>query len=735
MVWISLLIVPAFASQATAEDDKTVEQIAEIARDSVVIVSVANREGDEEVSMGAGFAIAPDLIATNLHVIDQARPIQIRTRKKQQYDVTEVFASDKTLDLAILRINSEAKLTPLKLAAEPVVVGQSVVGIGHPYGLNDSVLSGRIAGEETIRGMRLWQVAMTIEPGSSGGPLLDMFGRVHGVIAMKSLVKESFGFAIQVDQLKKLLDTPNPVSMKQWQTIGRVDANRWKSKFGAQWRQRGGRLSVEGAGTGFGGRALLLRKDEPPKLPFEIAVSVKLDDKRGAAGLVFHSDDGEKHYGFYPSGGNLRLTSFEGPSVFTWNVVREIQSEHYRPGAWNELRVRVEKKSIVGYVNGQEVLRVADVRQPAGSIGLCKFRDTKAEFKNFRFGETVDDLTPSKEKLAELTRQLDAIGDRSTLLDIDLVGQTTDVAQRLAVLENQAREFEAKAETLRMLGQDIHTAAVCSDLSELVANDDADIDLFRGALLIAKLDNPDLDIEVYAERIDDMAKQIRTRFTDAMSSDEKLKKLDEYLFEQNGFHGSRSLEYYSEENSYLDRVLDDREGIPITLSVVYMSVAKRLGLNVVGVGLPGHFVVRHEPKDDAAENEPSSPRIIDVFERGNRLTRNQANVMVYKITRRSPSDADFATSSNREMLIRMLRNLSSIAESKKKADALLRYLEALVTLEPNAPQWRGTRAVWRHKMGRTRAALDDLDWILEKEPEGLNLEEIRRMRNAFAEAG
>ncbi len=76
-------------------------------------------------------------------------------------------------------------------------------------------------------------------------------------------------------------------------------------------------------GMGFGGRSLCLSTAEAPEPPFEVAVSVKLDDEAGAAGLVFAADGGDKHYGFYPSAGKLRLTRFDGPDVLTWTILSD----------------------------------------------------------------------------------------------------------------------------------------------------------------------------------------------------------------------------------------------------------------------------------------------------------------------------------------------------------------------------------------------------------------------------
>src|SRR5205085_6156381 len=104
----------------------------------------------------------------------------------------------------------------------------------------------------------------------------------------------------------------------------------------------------------------------------------------------------------------------------------------------------------------------------------------------------------------------------------------------------------------------------------------------------------------------------------------RLAALNKYFFTEHGFHGSRS-DYYNKANSYLNEVLDDREGIPITLSILYMELARRLGVKVVGVGLPGHFVVKHVPAK--GDNQ-----LIDVYEGAQSMSKVEAAKLVESCT-------------------------------------------------------------------------------------------------------
>ena len=153
--------------------------------------------------------------------------------------------------------------------------------------------------------------------------------------------------------------------MSRWLTIGALNPKEWLPVFAARWTQRAGRIQVDGAGAGFGGRSLCLSQSAVPDRPFEVSVTVRLDDEAGAAGLVFASDGNQKHYGFYPTAGQLRLTRFDGPDVYSWTVLKQVPSPHYHLGDWNTLKVRCEKEKILCYVNDQLVIESTD-RELAG---------------------------------------------------------------------------------------------------------------------------------------------------------------------------------------------------------------------------------------------------------------------------------------------------------------------------------------------------------------------------------
>lgn len=702
-----------------------VERIVQQAGKSIVVISVAGRDGGE-YGIGSGFVISDDgLIATNMHVIGEARPISVQAADGRKFEVTEVHASDRGMDLAVLRIKG-SDLPKLELGdSAKIRQGQTVVALGNPHGLKHSVVRGVISGEREVEDRQMIQLAIPIEPGNSGGPIVDVAGRVLGIVTMKSLVTENLGFAVQINDLKPLLSRPNPVPMKHWMTIGALNEKQWTPLFGARWRQRAGRVLVSGMGTGIGGRSLCLATAPAPQVPFELAVRVKLEDESGAAGLAFHSDGDDLHYGFYPSAGKLRLSRFDGPSVFQWNVLQEVGNDAYQPGEWNHLKVRVEPGRLRCYVNDALVIDQRDARLKEGSVGLCKFRNTKAEFKQFQVGAELDKTQLSEQQAERINQLLGQLPDRAEILAEQLAPLAKQPEQSRQLIDQRIRDLQQQAKDLRRLAEDIHVNAVATQLAAVMRKPEAKIDLAKAALLVSQVDDAELDVAGYLAELERIAEEVRARLPKDADEVARRKELDKYLFADNGYHGSRT-DYYHRANSHLNRVIDDREGLPITLSVLYMELARRLDVQVVGVGLPGHFVVRHEPAEGEAQ-------LIDVFERGTEMSRKDAARKVLEMTGRPLTDDHLTASTKGQIVERMLRNLLGIAQEAGNKEAMLRYVECLVAVNDEDIQSRGMRAILRSETGRRSAAVADLDWFLQTEPAGIDLDQIRKMRDYFLE--
>ncbi len=718
---------------ARGDTEQAQQALAAQVLKSLVVVRATNRAGDES-GFGTGFAVhQPGLIATARHVIGDGRDFVVELPDGSTAPVLEVFASSSQLDLAIIRIDNTS-LPPLQLSSEDIAEKRPLVALGHPRGKRNQMASGVFSGIHAIEGIGMLELAMPIEPGNSGGPVLTTDGQVVGLVTMKSTVMDSVGYALPAQLIRQLLDKPNPVPMARWKTIGAMDASLWTTVFGAEWKQRSARIIVNGAGTSFGGRTLCVRKPPRPEFPFDLRVDVKLDDEQGAAGLIFHSDGGDRHYGFYPSAGNMRLTRFDGPDVGSWTILHNEPHPVYRMQGWNTLIVRIHVDHFECYLNGKKIIEARDDMLPHGSVGLAAFRGTPAEFRRFQTGAdllpkplSADAQLAINAAVASISPQHPSSADAVT----NLLPFGTSAEEGLSA---EADRMEKKVRHLRQLAVEVHESAMRTQLANLPgiadtgeANappDQSNGSLLRAALLIARMDNPDVDVETYIERVQQMADEIRKSLPPDADEATRLTAMDRHLFEELGIHGSR-FEYDTRANSYINEVIEDREGLPITLSVLYIDIARQLNLNVQGIGLPGHFVVQFAP---AAT--PTDVQLIDPFEQGKRLS--EEDVLARLSEARYPNLPQFRVpQTSVQICERMIGNLLGLAEREKDDAAVLRYLETLVMLVPASPEYRAKRLEIRARTGRLTNALDDANWFLEHQPDGIDLERLRDLRTSL----
>ncbi|MBT8367427.1 MAG: transglutaminase-like domain-containing protein [Deltaproteobacteria bacterium] len=244
------------------------------------------------------------------------------------------------------------------------------------------------------------------------------------------------------------------------------------------------------------------------------------------------------------------------------------------------------------------------------------------------------------------------------------------------------------------------TDTIDNEFSQLASLADDRIDLAHGALLIAKAAYPDLNESLYLERLDRMASRVKLDMTANTKSEDIITKLNYILFEQEKFRGNRE-NYYDPDNSFLNRVIDRKTGIPITLSLIYIEVAGRLGLDVRGIGLPGHFIT--------ALYHASGKIFIDPFNRGEIRTVDECLEIVRANKGKTvTSDLQWLQPIGRkELLARMLRNLKLIYARQDNDVMLFKTIHWILTLQPEAPAELSARAMLYEAMGNPSRAVKD----------------------------
>ncbi|MCB1079645.1 MAG: transglutaminase family protein, partial [Verrucomicrobiae bacterium] len=166
--------------------------------------------------------------------------------------------------------------------------------------------------------------------------------------------------------------------------------------------------------------------------------------------------------------------------------------------------------------------------------------------------------------------------------------------------------------------------------------------------------------------------------------------------------------------SYLNEVLEYREGLPITLSVIFIEVAHRLGIKgVEGIPLPGHFLVGH--RDGKAEPPLA---LIDVYDGGKMISRKEAEDLAWSVTRSFPTPRSFDASPPKDVIVRMLRNLIGIDMQDRRPQDAMPYIELVLAISPEEGDERFQRALLRAQKKDIDGAKVDLDWLLEHRPPG-----------------
>jgi regulator of sirC expression with transglutaminase-like and TPR domain len=250
--------------------------------------------------------------------------------------------------------------------------------------------------------------------------------------------------------------------------------------------------------------------------------------------------------------------------------------------------------------------------------------------------------------------------------------------------------------------------------------EDEKIDLIRAALVIARSEYPKLDIEAYAARLERLARRVAALVPDPKSPF-ALAALNRVLFEELNLRGNRE-DYYDPRNSFLNDVLDRGLGIPITLAIVYMEVARRVGVSLSGVGMPGHFLLKHYGQN-------GQETLIDCFNRGDILNRRDCQERLDEIYSGSMTlQPEFLHPiSRRQILMRMLNNLKTVYLSTRNFRKALPIADLVLVIYPRSSEDVKQRALLRYSMGMHGLTVEDLDEYLKLSPHASDAEEIRQM--------
>lgn len=239
---------------------------------------------------------------------------------------------------------------------------------------------------------------------------------------------------------------------------------------------------------------------------------------------------------------------------------------------------------------------------------------------------------------------------------------------------------------------------------------DGDFALFEAAVSLAQDEYPETDVQTVLGDVDQLLARVKRRLAADSPPIQRLRVLNRFFYDDLGFGGNLN-NYYDPDNSFPSVLLRTRRGIPISLAVVWMELAQGLGLDVSGVGFPGHFLVKVMLPIGQAVIEPLT---------GRSLSREELSEMLEPYRKRSglvdafeaPLGLYLQSATPREILARMLRNLKEIYKSQEDWPRLLAVQERLVVLLPESWSEYRDRGLVHASLGHQAAALADLECYL-----------------------
>ncbi|MDF0554990.1 transglutaminase-like domain-containing protein [Kamptonema sp. UHCC 0994] len=249
---------------------------------------------------------------------------------------------------------------------------------------------------------------------------------------------------------------------------------------------------------------------------------------------------------------------------------------------------------------------------------------------------------------------------------------------------------------------------------------DQQINLAKAALYIAQEEEPDIDPEEYINALDTMAADVQESLPRQLYPLRIIQTINRYLYEQLNFSGNTA-DYYDPRNSFLNHVIDRRTGIPITLSLLYLEISQRIDFPMIGIGMPGHFLIRPDFEDVGI--------YVDAFNQGEILfpedCKNRLSQIYGQPVELQP--AFLAPVSRRQILGRMLSNLKAIYLNQGDRIRALAAIERILLLFPDAAGERRDRGILYYQFGRWQESRQDLEMYLTNIPRAEDAAIIRQL--------
>lgn len=281
---------------------------------------------------------------------------------------------------------------------------------------------------------------------------------------------------------------------------------------------------------------------------------------------------------------------------------------------------------------------------------------------------------------------------------------------------------------------------VLEEFRETVSGPADEVPLARAALIAARAEYPDLDVDSYEQRLQDIAETLEQQLArGSVRSHPRrtIQTVNQLLYRELGFRGNND-HYDDPRNLYLNFVLTERLGIPVTLAIVYSEVCQRVGLDIQPVGLPGHVICRYRPENAEIETDEL---LLDAHSLGRLMTRRDCQILVRNIfgSRVSFKDHHMASLQPRQVLQRLLHNLKAGYLQRGDEERASKTIDLLLALYPWDLDEIRDRGMLRERLGEVEPALTDLEQYVQFRPGARDIqtvsETVRSLRRHVQEPG
>lgn len=251
-----------------------------------------------------------------------------------------------------------------------------------------------------------------------------------------------------------------------------------------------------------------------------------------------------------------------------------------------------------------------------------------------------------------------------------------------------------------------HPMAARERFRNIVDLPDRLIDLTEAALVIALEEYPSLQVGGYLEQIDEWSDAIRDRTEGSSDIERIVGEINRFLFEQEGFHGAAG-DYYDPRNAYLNEVLDRHAGLPIALSILYIEISRRVGIEMEGVSLPGRFLVK--------VTGPWGELLIDPFDGGRVLTSHECQLILDRVYGGGVKlrEHHLRPDSRHDVLARVLSHIKAIHLARGETERAIADIDRLLMLDREDPYELRDRGLAAMKVHRYLDAIEYLELYLE----------------------